>query len=324
MGAEAIRSSNYPRAVKLLNKSLQMYPLPGVEALLAQANGKLREQATSSNASGPARPTAPPNRSSSTASAASTNTQTGSDGRAYTQEQVKIVNQVLRSKEGGRGAHYRILGIRQDCSQQDIKKGYRKLSLKVHPDKNSAPHADEAFKAVGLAYATLSDPQKKTIYDRYGEEDPDNRGGGGAAAHRGGGVHMRHGQDVNPEDIFNMFFGGGTGRMNAGGPGFHVYSNGFRPQRAAPRGQRPQGQQQGQQQQAAQAPGLGALFQFLPIILILLLSFFNYEDGGGSGGNMPGEGKYFSLTVRNSVGAGCLVVAVLRVMFDLLRGFGWR
>ncbi|EEC49932.1 predicted protein, partial [Phaeodactylum tricornutum CCAP 1055/1] len=64
--------------------------------------------------------------------------------------------------------HYRILSLPNNATESDIKKAYRKLSLKVHPDKNSAPHADEAFKAVGLAYATLSDSQKRHIYDQYG------------------------------------------------------------------------------------------------------------------------------------------------------------
>ena len=86
---------------------------------------------------------------------------------------------------------YKTLGIEKSSTAAQIKKAYRKTAIKVHPDKNSAPKADEAFKAVGLAYATLSDPQKRTIYDRYGEEDPDNRGGGmGGRCHvgsRGGG-----------------------------------------------------------------------------------------------------------------------------------------
>eukprot|EP00536_Pseudo-nitzschia_multiseries_P005673 jgi/Psemu1/191025/e_gw1.109.61.1 len=84
----------------------------------------------------------------------------------------ETVKRILKAKEGGRGAHYRVLGISQNATESEIKKAYRKTAIKVHPDKNSAPQADEAFKAVGLAYATLSDSQKRTIYDRYGEEDP--------------------------------------------------------------------------------------------------------------------------------------------------------
>jgi DnaJ homolog subfamily B member 12 len=203
------------------------------------------------------------------------------------------------------------LGLQTSCSESEIKKAYRKLSLKVHPDKNSAPHADEAFKAVGLAYATLSDAQKRHIYDRYGEEDPDNRGGGGGGGMRpGGGVHMNGGQgEVSPEEIFNMFFGGMQG-MNGGGPGgFHVYSSGFGPGmqfRAGgmpPRGRRRQpgtGPQAGQQQ--PEANPLAMLFQLLPMLLIMLVSFMRFNDGDGVTHvtYMPGENKYFSLTVRIS------------------------
>jgi len=213
----------------------------------------------------------------------------------------------LSSKEGGRGAHYRVLGLRSDASEAQIKKAYRKISLKVHPDKNAAPHSDEAFKAVGLAYATLSDPQKRHIYDRYGEEDPDNRGGG--VRPRGGGVHMG-GQDVSPEEIFNMFFGGGMGPgMNPGG-GFHVYTGGFGPgggiHFARAGGPRHRAQQQQQRRRGGQAgaepenPGLGVLLQFLPILLIAAMSFLKFNETEMPRGAMPGENKYFSLTVRSS------------------------
>jgi DnaJ family protein B protein 12 len=337
MGAEALRSGNFPRAIKLLQKSLQLYPLPGVDALLSQTKARAQDasapRSSQPSSSNTAPPPSPPQRATSTASStASSNTQMGKDGRAYTQDQVAIVNQVLKSKEGGRGSHYRVLGnISQDSNETQIKKAYRKLSLKVHPDKNSAPHADEAFKAVGLAYGVLSDSQKRTIYDRYGEEDPDNRGGGGGggmggfAGRRGGGMHMHQGQDVSPEEIFNMFFGGGgmpgmhTGR---GGGGVHFTSNGFGRQ------QRPRGQprQQQQQQQEQQAPSLGMLFQFLPILLIMLVSFFKYDESagvtGGVGGSMPGEGRYFSLTVRQS---SCfLVVASVDVDWLYLMFVHWR
>lgn len=300
LGAAALRDGQYERAVKFLNKSLQLYPLPGVEALLSQAQHKqnqaenggsngnynasssspsARQQQTSASSS-----PAPPARSASTAS-------TGADGRTYTEVQVEIVKKVLRAKEGGRGAHYRVLGVQTNASENDLKKAYRKLALKLHPDKNSAPHADEAFKAVGLAYATLSDPQKRTIYDRYGDEDPDNRGGGGGGGP--GGVHFRRGQEVSPEEIFNMFFGGGM--AGAGGmPGFHVYSNGFGGGGFGGPGMSFRGQPRAhRQQQQEPNVGFGNLLQLLPFLLIMLISFFNM---GGQTGNTGSS--YFSLTVR--------------------------
>ena len=284
----------------MFNKSLQLYPLPGVEALLSQAKAQQRneEKANGDTSSGQgfsSNSSPPPQRSTSTASStADASTSAGADGRAYTEEQVKIVQQVLSAKEGGRGAHYRVLNLQENCSEAQIKKAYRKLSLKVHPDKNSAPHADEAFKAVGLAYATLSDPQKRTIYDRYGEEDPDNRGGG---MRPGGGVHMRPGQEVSPEEIFNMFFGGGMPGMHAAGPGFHVYTHGFGGPGMQFGGRRARGRQQQRHPAEDHAPGFGILFQFLPIILIMLVSFVRFNETEVPRGSMPGENKYFSLTV---------------------------
>jgi len=313
LGAEALRRGDFSRAVKLLSKSLQLYPLPGVEALLGHAQSQERannsSHDTTSNggtnnytrnaASAPAAAAAA---SSSTRQSASSSTN-GTDGRAYTSDQVAIVRQVLQAKEGGRGAHYRVLGLSENATEADIKKAYRKLSLKVHPDKNSAPHADEAFKAVGLAYATLSDTQKRAIYDRYGDEDPDNRGGG---MRPGGGMHMRHaGQEVSPEEIFNMFFGGGMPGMHAaGGPGFHFYSTGFGPGgvqfRTAqrPRRARGRGAAEADNAQEETSPSLGLLLQLLPVLLIAFLSFMRANDTGevNLSGIMPGEGKFFSLT----------------------------
>lgn len=174
--------------------------------------------------------------------------------------------------------------------------------MKLHPDKNSAPKADEAFKAVGLAYATLSDTQKRRIYDVSGEEDPDNRGGGGGGMRRGGGANMHfHGQEVSPEDIFNMFFGGGMqggGMGGMGGPGFRVYSSGFGPGFGAAN-MRQQQQQRRRQQQQNQQPDhpLGQLLQFLPLLLIMALSFFNMPgDTNSMGGSTGGGNRYFSLT----------------------------
>mmetsp|Transcript_21210 Transcript_21210/g.43455 ORF Transcript_21210/g.43455 Transcript_21210/m.43455 type:complete len:461 (-) Transcript_21210:1592-2974(-) len=335
MGASALRDGNYSRAAKLLGKSLRLYPLPGVEALLGQAESKLRQEQSGGVGGGGGATSASASASSASASAASNGSASASTTsaaaaaaapprqsysraasgpasttRGYTEAQAQIVKEVLRAKEGGSGAHYRVLEIQPDANDAQIKKAYRKLALKLHPDKNSAPHADEAFKAVGLAYATLSDPQKRTIYDRYGEEDPDNRGGGGGGGGFPGGMRRGNmhfnGQEVNPEDIFNAFFGGqaGMGGMGMGGPGFRVYTSGmggpgFAFHGGMPRQRRGGGgaqQQRARQQQEDEqiGGGLAQLLQLLPLFILFALSFFNFPGDHGSGAT--GGSSYFSLT----------------------------
>jgi DnaJ-class molecular chaperone len=66
--------------------------------------------------------------------------------------------------------YYKILNITKGSTDDEIKKAYRKLALKYHPDKNKQPGAEEKFKEVAEAYEILSDPQKKEIFDKYGEE----------------------------------------------------------------------------------------------------------------------------------------------------------
>jgi len=105
-----------------------------------------------------------------------------------------------------------------------------------------------------------------------------------------------HGQDVNPEDIFNMFFGGGM-PPGAGGPGFRVYTNGFGPGFAFgghPNMGRTRTQQQQRQQQQAPDVGFSHFLQFLPLALIILLSFFNMPGEYATGAT--GGSRYFSLT----------------------------
>ena len=66
--------------------------------------------------------------------------------------------------------YYKILGVSRGASDDEIKKAYRKLALKYHPDKNQSPGAEERFKEIGEAYDVLSDAKKKQIYDQYGED----------------------------------------------------------------------------------------------------------------------------------------------------------
>ena len=102
---------------------------------------------------------------------------------------------------------YEVLGVERGASADDIKKSYRKLAIKFHPDKNPGDaSAEEKFKELGEAYEILSDDQKRAAYDRFGHAAFAPGGGarppGGGAA--GGGFH-------DPRDIFESVFGGGGG-----------------------------------------------------------------------------------------------------------------
>uniref|UniRef100_A0A673HGH1 DnaJ homolog subfamily B member 9 n=1 Tax=Sinocyclocheilus rhinocerous TaxID=307959 RepID=A0A673HGH1_9TELE len=66
--------------------------------------------------------------------------------------------------------YYSVLGIQKGASDDEIKKAYRKQALKYHPDKNKSPGAEDKFKEIAEAYDVLSDPKKKDIYDKFGEE----------------------------------------------------------------------------------------------------------------------------------------------------------
>ena len=66
--------------------------------------------------------------------------------------------------------YYKILGISKGASEDDVRKAYRKMALKFHPDKNKSAGAEEKFKEIAEAYEVLSDKRKRDIYDKYGEE----------------------------------------------------------------------------------------------------------------------------------------------------------
>ena len=86
----------------------------------------------------------------------------------YTAAQVKLAREIINKNN-----YYDILSVARGASDEDLKKAYKKFAIKLHPDKNHAPQASEAFKKVANAYACLTDPEKKRIYDQTGE-DPGN------------------------------------------------------------------------------------------------------------------------------------------------------
>ncbi|TYZ64267.1 hypothetical protein PybrP1_003132 [[Pythium] brassicae (nom. inval.)] len=252
IGKKHLRAGNYRQAAKFFDKSYRMYPLPGVDMMRDRALEELKKEEEGPATSPPSASAAGVRRrdhhhhhhSSSTATAAAASSSSVSDepARPYSAEQVKIVNKIRSCKN-----HYEVLAVPQVADDNEIKKAYRKLALKLHPDKNSAPGAEDAFKAVGKAFTVLSDPDKRAHYDRYGDSPPQ----AAAAAQR----RYQH-DDVSPEEIFNMFFGGGF--------------NPHRGRRAHPANRHSQGTAP-QQPQPPRGP-LAQLGQFLPLLLILLLS----------------------------------------------------
>lgn len=101
--------------------------------------------------------------------------------------------------------YYEILGVPKTATEDEIRRAYKKLAIKFHPDKNKSPGAEEAFKQVNQAFSVLGNKEKKAHYDMYGTEE-----GMGMSGHY---------SNVDPFEIFNMFFqGAGFGPMGGGIP----------------------------------------------------------------------------------------------------------
>ncbi|RPB28627.1 DnaJ-domain-containing protein [Terfezia boudieri ATCC MYA-4762] len=245
----------------------------------------------------------------------------GNQSRSYTAEQKAAVDRVRKCKGTD---YYAILDVKKEVTADGIKKAYRRLALVMHPDKNGAPGADEAFKLVSKAFQVLSDPQQKETFDRFGG-DPAARGGGGGGEENpfsgfrstgaGGAGGFARGPELSPEDLFNMFFGGGYpgpgpfgggfvggsgpfgGGFGGGGPfgefvSFggsgvrvqHFGGPGMRRRRPTPAAET---EEAGRADQSQQGAGLRTTFiQLLPLIILFMFPIISglfSELGSGSG-----------------------------------------
>lgn len=171
--------------------------------------------------------------------------------KEYTKEQEKLTYEIL---EKNKHSFYELLRIEKHALDSDVKKAYRKMAIKLHPDKNRHPRAAEAFKRVNRAFEVLSDHKKRKTYDHLGY-DPDDRaaaqesyrngGGSGFRTGKGDGIFSRNtgGSGNSADDLFDFLFRSGArgGPFGMGGPfdfgssttfafggpsGFKVYSSG--------------------------------------------------------------------------------------------------
>ncbi|XP_078406907.1 dnaJ homolog subfamily C member 18-like [Cetorhinus maximus] len=183
----------------------------------------------------------------------------GEAAKSYTQEQLEGVRRIKRCKN-----YYEILGVGRNADEEDLKRSYRKLALKFHPDKNCAPGATDAFKAIGNAYAILSNPEKRKQYDQCGEEPPTVR-----TPYANYSKYYREFEaDITPEDLFNIFFGG---RFPTGN--IHTYANGRTTYTHIYRRRRRMNDRVEEEELDDRTKGTYSVFlQLLPVFILVLVS----------------------------------------------------
>ncbi|KAF9112464.1 hypothetical protein BGX27_003351 [Mortierella sp. AM989] len=282
-----LNSANYTSARKFGLKSISLFPTSEAETFVKKVDREEASAAKStSSSSASAGADTRANSQSTGTSSARPNTATPLRSRSapvdhkpiereYTPEQTAAVKAIRSSG----GDFYKVLGVKKDATDSEIKKAYRKVALQMHPDKNGAPGADEAFKIVSKAFTVLSDPQKRAIFDQHGPDEGRNSSvnydrANPAGQQFGYGRRGTHAEEVSPEELFNMFFGSGSF-----GGSFHSATNRSRTQHHHQRQQHFRQQHQFQRQQRANAANngdlgssLGSLIQLMPLILLILVT----------------------------------------------------
>ncbi|KAE9602278.1 hypothetical protein Lal_00049627 [Lupinus albus] len=256
IGKKAFESGDRTRALKFLTKARRLdptLPLDHLFSTLENDDSTFKTASPTPNTRSGA--SSPKHSDQSSFRRRASATTDSSSSVTYTEEQVAVVREIRRKKN-----YYEILGLEKNCTVEDVRKAYRKLSLKVHPDKNKAPGAEEAFKAVSKAFQCLSDEESRKKYGLSGEDGSVFEG----RATRTRGHHQHHHHhgfyqgDVDAEEIFRNFFSGmAPAATNFGGFSF---DHGMDPR-------------QGDAEDGSVGFSVRALIQLLPVLLVLLLNF---------------------------------------------------
>ena len=196
---EAIASGNKSRALKFIKIAQRLNHNLPVNALLSMCE-RLDSQSTASTSSSSSEGKG----IKSTVNGAAKSADEGLNGqRNFTDENVKLIREIK-----GKSDYYAILGVEKSCSVEEIRKAYRKLSLKVHPDKNKAPGSEEAFKKVSKAFKCLSDDGSRRQYDQTGLVDEfEYNQQYSVPRRRRRAARDFFEDDFDPDEIFRAFFG---------------------------------------------------------------------------------------------------------------------
>lgn len=197
IGLTSLRLGNIEKASKMFEKAQRLFPCKRAEDLLKDLNNRKHSKSEQDSTIQDESPDGQPRRRNVGQEPSPSAEPT------YTADQVTLVNKVLKCKD-----FYEVLAVCKEATDAEIKKAYKKLALRLHPDKNTAPGAVEAFKKVGNAVSILTDTQKRKHYDLYGPEEAVAQRSRNTRQTNGYSDYYDYDSYYSAEDVFNMYFSG--------------------------------------------------------------------------------------------------------------------